>query len=391
MNLRGALEEHPEVVRALGPLRQAAAGAAIHLVGGTVRDLMLGAATVDLDVVVVGDAVAVARRLAAATGGKVAVHAPFGTAVVTGPVAVDLAGARHERYPQPGALPVVTPADALEDDLARRDFTINAMALALSEHAFGDLLDPFGGRQDMADSALRVLHPASFADDPTRLVRGARYAARLGFTFAPATRAAAIAAAPAVRSVGADRLRDALELAVREDAAVRAVAVLAELGVLDAIGAAPAPGALDRHDAFRQAHAPEAEAWVGRFALLGAAADLLPARVRRVSDIAARLAIGIPGCEADAPAIVRLLRRQPVEALVCAAAREPRAASGAAWYLDELRHVRLELDGDDLIRELGAEPGPALGSLLDALLARRLRGELPTRDEQLAAARAALR
>jgi tRNA nucleotidyltransferase (CCA-adding enzyme) len=388
--LRGALEAHPEVVRALPPLRQAAAGAPIHLVGGTVRDLLLGAETVDLDLVVVGDALPVARRLAAATGGRLTVHRAFGTAVVRGPVTADLAGARRETYPHPGSLPVVALAATLEEDLGRRDFAVNAMAASLGEESFGELCDPFGGQADLAARRLRTLTPGSFADDPTRLLRGARYAARLGFAFDDATRSRAEEAAAGIWSVGPDRLRDALELLLREDAAAAALTLLAELGALPAMGLTLAPGAVERYDAFAWEHAPDAEPWVGRFALLDAAGEhdaLSPARVRRVAQAADRLVARMAAAAGDAGELARVARRAPVEAVACAAAREPALAEPAAWYLDELRHLRLEIDGDDLIRELGASPGRALGVALDAILAARLRGELMTREAQVDAAR----
>jgi tRNA nucleotidyltransferase (CCA-adding enzyme) len=386
-DVRGALDGHPEVGRALWPLRKAAKGAPIHLVGGTVRDLLLGAGTVDLDIVVVGDALPVARRLASATDGRVTVHRAFGTALVRGPLTADLTTARRETYPHPGSLPLVEWTGSLDQDLGRRDFSINAMAVALAEDAYGELEDPFGGRGDLGSRALRILHDRSFLDDPTRLLRGARYAARLGFAFEPATHAAALAAAGGVGSVGPDRLRDALELVLREEAAAGALAVLHELGVLQAIGARFEPDVLARHDAFRAAHAPDAEAWVGRFALIDAPAEICPARVRRVAAVAARAGARITAAGDDPAALAGGLRRAPVEAVVCAAAREPDLAPAAARYLDVLRAVRLEVDGDDLIGELGASPGPALGAVLDELLARRLRGELTTRNEQLQAAR----
>jgi tRNA nucleotidyltransferase (CCA-adding enzyme) len=261
------------------------------------------------------------------------------------------------------------------------------MAVALDEAVFGRLADPFGGREDLAARRLRILHDRSFADDPTRLIRGARYAARLGFTFEPATRAAAVAAAGGIGSVGPDRLRDALELLLQEERAAAALAILDELGVLAAIGAHADPEVLARHDAFRAEHAPDADAWVGRFALIDAPPEICPARVRRVAAVAARAGARIAAAGDDPAALAGGLRRAPVEAIVCVAAREPRLAPAAARYLDDLRNVRLEVDGDDLISELGAAPGPALGAVLDELLARRLRGELRTRAEQLEAAR----
>src|SRR4051794_17904738 len=153
-----------------------------YLVGGAVRDLLLGRGrSANLDLVVEGDAVALANRL----GPEVLEHERFGTATVRlGELEVDIAAARTEAYSAAGVLPEVTLGAPIEADLARRDFTLNALAVALGA---GVLLDPHGGRADLESGQLRVLHPQSFRDDPTRALRAARYAARLGFELEPGT------------------------------------------------------------------------------------------------------------------------------------------------------------------------------------------------------------
>ena len=153
----------------------------MYLVGGAVRDLLLGRPRADVDLVVEGDAGALAERL----GGAEKEHERFGTVKVEiDRHEVDLASARTETYPEPGALPVVAPAESVEADLARRDFTINAMAIPLDGEA--RLIDPRGGREDL-EIVPRVLHGRSFEDDPTRAIRAARYASRYGFTLEPET------------------------------------------------------------------------------------------------------------------------------------------------------------------------------------------------------------
>jgi hypothetical protein len=181
--------EHPEsrqgearlwLLRVAGKIGEGM-GAAVFAVGGFVREFLLGRAAPDIDLVVVGDGVAFARRLCEEIGGSLTVHADFGTASVEGATAaggaplgrVDVASARRERYETPGALPVVSPASLLED-LARRDFSVNAMALALAPSAFGRLTDPFGGQDDLRKRVLRPLNPLSFVEDPTRIFRAAR-------------------------------------------------------------------------------------------------------------------------------------------------------------------------------------------------------------------------
>jgi tRNA nucleotidyltransferase (CCA-adding enzyme) len=184
----------PDVATALGRAASVAAdrGCGLWLIGGAVRDLLRGVALDrDIDLAVEGDAVALAAALAEALGGRVlASHSAFGTATLiiprtdakTGKLTLDLAGTRVEEYPQPAALPVVRPA-SIAEDLSRRDFSVNAIAVALlaagGSLRAGALLDPFGGRADLAARRLRLLYPASLRDDPTRLLRGLRLASRL--------------------------------------------------------------------------------------------------------------------------------------------------------------------------------------------------------------------
>ena len=157
-------------------------GLGVYLVGGTVRDLLLGVPPRDPDLVVEGNALDLARSLVAQRGGKHLLHAAFQTAVWTDPQGrdLDLASARKERYTAPASLPVVEPGN-LEEDLGRRDFSVNAMALSLHPKSRGVFCDPCGGLEDLARQALRVLHARSFHDDPTRAWRAARFATRLGF------------------------------------------------------------------------------------------------------------------------------------------------------------------------------------------------------------------
>ncbi|BCV21524.1 CCA tRNA nucleotidyltransferase [Moorella sp. Hama-1] len=163
-------------------------GQRVFMVGGTTRDLLLGRPDVDLDLVVEGQGLPFARELARQLGGRLAYHERFLTAsIYWAGEKVDVATARREYYPHPGALPEVEPA-TIAEDLARRDFSINALALALTARDPGEILDPFNGRADLEAGAIRVLHPASFRDDPTRLLRGVRLATRLHFQLAGNTR-----------------------------------------------------------------------------------------------------------------------------------------------------------------------------------------------------------
>ena len=230
-------------LRAL-PAAEAVAAALPHawVVGGAVRDLLLGvgASVVDLDLVIEGDAVAAAQRLGEALGGSVTVHDRFGTATVAaGGHVYDLATARAESYARPGALPDVRPG-TLEEDLLRRDFTVNAIAVsfdgrvAAAPHAF----------EDLDARVLRVLHERSFLDDPTRLLRLVRYATRLGFAVEVATAALASAAVAggALATVTPARIGGELRLLLREPSAVEALAWVAGVAARRAAGVRPGGG-----------------------------------------------------------------------------------------------------------------------------------------------------
>ncbi|MFQ5408308.1 MAG: CBS domain-containing protein, partial [Anaerolineales bacterium] len=221
----------------------AAEGCALYVVGGIVRDLLLGAPGLDLDLVVEGDAVAVGARLAREHGGRVTSHKRFGTAKwrlppdlksSAGLVTLDLASARTEFYSAPSALPEVE-RGSIKLDLHRRDFTINTLAIALTPERFGELLDYWGGLNDLEQRRVRVLHSLSFVDDATRMLRAARLEQRLGFTIGPRTEDLIGRALPLLQRVSGDRIRSEIELIFEEDEPERALQRLDALGVLAAI------------------------------------------------------------------------------------------------------------------------------------------------------------
>jgi tRNA nucleotidyltransferase (CCA-adding enzyme) len=351
---------------------------AVYVVGGAVRDVLLDREPRELDFVVEGDAVEVARRI----GARVRAHERFGTATVdVDGVTFDLASARRERYSRPGALPEVELGAALREDLARRDFTVNAIALHLAD---GELVWHPGSREDLEARRLRVLHDRSFVDDPTRLLRLVRYAARLGFDVEPETGrlAAEAVASGALNTVSGSRLGAELRLLLREPQPA-ALLGLERYGLGRALlGDAFAPDAR----AIAVAH----ELGGGRAALAAAlkgdedvAAMLdrlaFPAHDR---DVVARAAAADPLEPGDDVALWRRLRREPPEAAAVAGARGD--ADAARRWLDDVRHRRLEIDGHDLVAA-GLE-GPAVGQALDRATEAMLAGRASTREEQLAAA-----
>jgi tRNA nucleotidyltransferase (CCA-adding enzyme) len=224
-------------------------GERLFLAGGVVRDLLLGRSVRDVDLVVEGDAIAFARRLADRLGATRREHGRFATATLELAEGrrLDVAATRRERYARSGALPDVATGVPIEEDLSRRDFSINAMALALAKPP--RLLDPLGGRDDLRRGIVRVLHDRSFADDPTRIFRAIRYATRLGFRLAPTTRRALgeAVADGALERISADRLRREIRLILEEPDRARAVDRMRRLGVAVAVRPILArPGAVAR-------------------------------------------------------------------------------------------------------------------------------------------------
>jgi tRNA nucleotidyltransferase (CCA-adding enzyme) len=335
-----------------------------YVVGGAVRDALLGRGRGDLDLLVLGEA----EELAAALSSHpVASHDRFGTATVElGGHRVDVAGARTESYPQPGALPVVEPAPDVESDLGRRDFTVNAIAVPVGG---GKPADPHGGIADVGARLLRVLHPGSFADDPTRAIRAARYAARLGFALEPESER--LLRAADLATVSDDRRGAELARLAAEPTGPAGLRLLSEWGLIElrSGGAelAEAVAELLGDEPWRE-EAPHAEAvLVAALGPAGGEEALAATRPARPSE-GYELASG----------------RDPVELVLA-------RALGAEWldtYLREWRPVALEIDGAVLLAA-GVPEGPALGRALRAAHRAALDGEAGGREEQLAIALAA--
>jgi tRNA nucleotidyltransferase (CCA-adding enzyme) len=371
----------------------------VALVGGAVRDLLLGGEPIDLDLAVEGPLEPVIERL----GGTLRDHDRFGTATLAyGGGQLDLARARRETYRHPGALPHVEPADLLTD-LARRDFTVNAIALVLTGVDRDRLLSVPGARGDLETRRLRVLHDESFRDDPTRLLRLARYAGRLGFEVEPGTAALAAAAVAddALRTVSGTRIGNELRLLAREADPLAAFSALRRLGLDESI--APGFGVRDPERARRGLELLPPEARRDRLVLACALegvqenrrAGLLDTLAFRAGDRAAILAAARAGslsarlAGATRPSeIARAIDGAGPEAVALAGAQGAEAPARA--WLEQLRHVRLQIDGGDLLAH-GVKPGAAVGNGLRAALAAALDGEAPGRDEQLAVALRAAR
>jgi tRNA nucleotidyltransferase (CCA-adding enzyme) len=376
----------------LAPVLVALPGPA-YLVGGTVRDLLLGRPPrFDFDLAVVGDAELFARDLAERLAGSVTTHDRFGTATVHYDAAhVDLATARTESYAAPGALPDVAAATSIEADLRRRDFTINAMAVALPG---GELIDPFNGEEHLRHELVRVLHERSFDDDPTRIFRAARYEARLGFRMDPKTETLALHAVPRVRELSGARVREELYAIFAEEQAENALARLEVLGVGEALGArlVPRPGLLARLRALSERFGLGLPEWhLGLLAVDVPTATLAELKVQgRVAGSvasahseAAVLRDRLAAARTSAEIVDEAERVGPDTPLYALAlADEPKLEE----YFERLRAVRLEVDGDDLA-SLGLDESPRVGEVLAELRRQKLNGKLDGRAEELAAAR----
>ena len=206
----------------------------LYLVGGGVRDLLMGRPIKDLDLVVEGDPSLFTEALAQRLGGRIAMRSQFGTAVLKfGGLNVDIVMARSETYAYPGALPTVSPG-SIAEDLGRRDFTIHAIALRLHP-APQELFDPTGGLQDLEAKLVRVLHPKGFQDDATRILRAVRYEQRLAFSLEPETERLLRRDVGYLDAISGDRLRRELDLAFHEACAPAFLRRAAEMGVLKAI------------------------------------------------------------------------------------------------------------------------------------------------------------
>jgi tRNA nucleotidyltransferase (CCA-adding enzyme) len=364
----------------------------VYLVGGAVRDLLLGGTPYDLDLVVDGDALALARSL----GGELTLHDRFGTSTVRlDGFAYDIARARRETYARPGALPDVEPAP-LAEDLLRRDFTVNALAIELGS---GELRAAPHGLEDLEAHRLRILHDRSFTDDPTRLFRLVRYVARLGFEIEAGTRALAVQAVAggALQTVSGPRLGAELRLLARERDPTEAFGVFAKLG-LDgalhpgfglrdqalarrALNLLPNDGRPDRlvlAVASRGVPAVELAELLDALAFEAEDRDTIVAAATRADDVARALAV------AETPSQIAAAAAGASPALVAIAGALGPERQARDW-LENLRHVRLSIDGRDLLAA-GIPEGPAIGRGLRAALSAKLDRRACGREQELAEA-----
>jgi tRNA nucleotidyltransferase (CCA-adding enzyme) len=368
-----------------------------YLVGGFVRDLLLDKPVNDFDIVVVGDAIQLGDALVKKHGGKLTAHHKFRTAVWFPPPenseTLDLITARSETYEHAGALPTIKPS-TIEDDIRRRDFTVNALALRLDGEHFGELLDPLGGEADLAQGFIRALHPRSFVDDPTRIFRAVRYEQRYGFHITPETRTLINQEALDVLStLSGERIRHEFDLILEEEKPTQIISRLKDLGILD----------LFHLPEFGEAYAflldnepsPEFGVSVGRI-LLGYLFWLINSPQELIASISKRLdfnsefsaaALAISQLKSDLPA----LQESKPSAWTFHLEKFPPTAVYALWlatkesalkdFLVKWRHIKPIVTGNDL-KARGIPTGPKYKEILTQLRAAWLDGKVNTSKQE---------
>ncbi|MDF1541716.1 MAG: CBS domain-containing protein [Anaerosomatales bacterium] len=404
-------EEAHEALHEIGRLAEEH-GLRAHAVGGFVRDMLLGRRNLDVDIVVEGDGVAFAQAAAEALGARVKVHRRFGTAVLvlSKTLHLDITSARTEYYTRPGALPTVE-RSSLRQDLFRRDFTVNAMAACVNAECFGAVADPFGGLRDLERGTLRVLHPLSFVEDPTRVLRAARFERRFGFSMDGATEDLARQAVEigVIDEVSGARIREEMLDIIDEDAPSAVCERLDDLGVLGVL----LPEGVAAHQAI--------EALFGAERAYRTLADAFERAPRRsVSLVAAlvadsgrqagerwlrRMRFGREYAEsalvlAERSAFLgkrlkdrrkmrdsrlyRLLEPVPQEALVHLwASGDALARERVQRFVSVLSRIKPAVTGEDLI-EMGLTPSPAFSGILAQALDARLDGKAVGREAEMA-------
>lgn len=385
-------------MRAAGEITQNR-GQSLYLVGGVVRDILLKRTNVDLDLVVEGDAIELARYLADIKQGKVTVHARFGTAKLKWDKwSVDLATARSETYARPGALPQVKPG-TLSDDLFRRDFTINAMAIHLNPDRYGEIVDRYRGKEDLEQKLIRVLHERSFIDDATRIWRGLRYEQRLGFMLEGNTLKLLKRDISMLETISGDRIRHELECILREEYPEKVFHRAGELGVLKTLDAAlEGNGWLEeRFEMARRLASPNPPSFGLYLALLthrltSEQTERLPSYLRLPRSTARILrdantlkAKLVPLAEPGLPpsSIYRLLHGYSLTAIIASSLASDSTVirKHLALFISQLRYVKPALNGNDLIR-MGIPPGSQIKEVLERLLEARLDGKVRNKQDE---------
>ena len=378
----------------------------VYVVGGVVRDLILGREPVDADISVVGDAGAFSGALAGRLGAARPTESEFLTFKITlgntseGATSIDVVTARAETYPEPAALPDVVPS-SIKDDLERRDFTVNSMGISLSDSDWGKLVDPVNGLGDIMRKRIRVLHDASFADDPTRLFRAVRYAVRLDFSIDSTTKSLIDDSLGKVDRLSGARLRNEFELMLGEPKRVEILHEAEDLGLLAAISPGLRIGSrsLEIMESGASTRFEDLLA-LSTFGLTQDEAEQVAKRfdgpemwtktIRGNPELADLVAV-LDRSDIRRSEVAEILDSVPLQSIrayIAAGPPLPRR-DRMIEYIDKIRFERPEITGDDLIAA-GIEEGPVIGQLIDIVRRARLDGQVKTKQEELDLAKSRL-
>jgi tRNA nucleotidyltransferase (CCA-adding enzyme) len=378
----------------------------VYVVGGVVRDLILGREPVDADISVVGDAGAFSGALAGRLGAARPTESEFLTFKITlgntseGAISIDVVTARAETYPEPAALPDVVPS-SIKDDLERRDFTVNSMGISLSDSDWGNLVDPMNGLGDIMRKRIRVLHDASFTDDPTRLFRAVRYAVRLDFSIDSTTKSLIDDSLGKVDRLSGARLRNEFELMLGEPKRVEILHEAEDLGLLAAISPGLRIGSrsLEVMESGASTRFEDLLA-LSTFGLTQDEAEQVAKRfdgpemwtktIRGNPELADLVAV-LDRSDIRRSEVAEILDSVPLQSIrayIAAGPPLPRR-DRMIEYIDKIRFERPEITGDDLIAA-GIEEGPVIGQLIDIVRRARLDGQVKTKQEELDLAKSRL-
>ncbi len=371
----------------------------LYLVGGVVRDLLLKKTNLDLDLVVEGNAIELAQQLTQINQAKITTHPRFNTAKLQwSKWSVDLATARSETYAKPGALPSVKPS-SLNDDLFRRDLTINTMAIELNPDHYGKLIDPYEGKSDLKHKLIRVLHEKSFTDDATRIWRGLRYEQRLNFQLEPTTLELLKRDAPMLDTISGDRIRHELELTLREERPEKVLRRAGELKVLQRLHPALRGNGwlAEKFEQARQLSSPDLPS-IGLYQALLAypltneenkhlilylrLPKSLAQTLQDTSCIKNQLQ-SLAQPELTPSSIYSLLHNYSPLAITAnsLASDSTVARQHIHLYLSKLRYVKPILSGDDL-KGMSITPGPHIKEILHLLHEARLDGKVISKQDE---------
>ncbi|MCD6257598.1 CBS domain-containing protein [Candidatus Aerophobetes bacterium] len=386
-------------------------GWSVFIVGGFVRDLLLGNENFDIDLVIEGDGILYAEKLSEELGANLTIHRDFGTATLnlSENFKLDIATSRREFYPRPASLPHVKPAP-LKEDLFRRDFTVNAMAISINPPDFGRLIDFFGGRRDLRERKVRVLHVRSFIDDPTRIFRAIRFEQRYNFCIEKVTeRLIKLALREGVfQLLSGKRIKEELKQILEEDRPERNVYRMQKLGILKVIQ----PGiylnssremifdklidTIARYEILtgekskrwlirlsvllRDLTEEEIENFCSKYSFTREERETILASSKKADEIVERLTVP----EMKPSSIYYLLRSYPPEALILAMAiaKDDIVEKRIVLYLSHLQKIELEITGDDL-KKMGYKPSPEFSRILEETKKAKLDGLVKTVEEEV--------